>query len=117
MRRRSIFALSIGLTLASLCTCVAVGAIQSTATVDKNEAQSAFQYLNQVRQNPAAFGNEIGADLSQVQPRPALVWYDELARVAELKAQDMANRNYFGHVTPEGYGINVLIAFAGYTLP
>jgi len=30
---------------------------------------------------------------------------------------DMANRDYFGHVTPEGLGINIQIHEAGYRLP
>jgi len=29
----------------------------------------------------------------------------------------MAKRNYFGHVNPEGLGINILMHDAGYKLP
>ena len=40
-----------------------------------------------------------------------------MAKVAGRKALDMAGRDYVGHVTPEGLGINVQIHEAGYSLP
>jgi uncharacterized protein YkwD len=40
-----------------------------------------------------------------------------LAQVAREKATDMANRDYFSHVTPEGIGPNYLVQQAGYVLP
>lgn len=83
----------------------------------KEEAQKAFEYLNEVRQNPSAFSEEIGVDISYVQPTPKLEWNNELAHAAEMKALDMAKRNYFGHVDPEGYGMNYWIVRAGYKLP
>lgn len=83
----------------------------------KEEAKSAFEYLNRVRKNPSEFSKEIGDNLSKVKPLPPLVWNDTLARVAELKAMDMGKRNYFGHVNPDGKGINILIHEAGYRLP
>jgi len=36
--------------------------------------------------------------------------------VAQKKAQDMIDRSYFGHVNPDGDGINILIHEAGYKL-
>ena len=87
------------------------------ATLDHDEAKKAFEYLNRIRQEPAKFSKEVGVDLSDVKPRPALIWNDILAKVAEEKALDMANRDYFGHVTPEGLGINIQIHQAGYFLP
>jgi uncharacterized protein YkwD len=87
------------------------------ATLDRDEARKAFDYLNKIRKEPAKFSKEIGIDLSDVKPRPALKWNNILAKVAEEKAQDMANRDYFGHVTPEGLGINLQIHEAGYQLP
>ncbi len=84
--------------------------------IDDKEARAAFDYLNRVRQNPAAFSKEIGVDLSKVQKRPALVWNDILGKVSRDKALDMANRDYFGHVTPDGFGINYLMNAAGYKL-
>lgn len=40
-----------------------------------------------------------------------------LAQVAQERAEDMANRGYFNHVTPEGFGPNYLVEAAGYVLP
>ena len=45
-------------------------------TLDREEAKSAFAYLNQIRAKPADFGKEIGADLKEVSSRPALAWND-----------------------------------------
>ena len=83
----------------------------------KDEAQKAYQYLNEIRQHPSAFSEEIGVDLSYVQAVPRLVWSDELAQAAEKKALDMATRDYFDHVDPDGYGMNYWMVKAGYKLP
>jgi len=40
-----------------------------------------------------------------------------LTAVARARAADMANRRYFSHVDPDGYGPNHLIRSAGYVLP
>lgn len=80
------------------------------------EAIRAFDYLNNVRKNPSGFSKETGCDLGGVKTLPALVWNDTLAKVAVAKAMDMAKRNYFAHVSPDGKGINVMIHEAGYTL-
>ncbi|MBN9297605.1 MAG: CAP domain-containing protein [Filimonas sp.] len=85
-------------------------------TIDKNEAKAAFLLINQIRSNPAAYSKTIGIDLSYIKALPALRWNDTLARAAEAKALDMANRNYFGHVNPDGFGMNYFINKAGYTL-
>lgn len=91
-------------------------AFVQNATSDKAEAKKGFEYLNKVRQNPAAYSKEIGADLSDVKKLHSLKWNDTLAKVAEAKALDMAKRNYFGHVDPDGNGINLKINQAGYKL-
>ncbi len=40
-----------------------------------------------------------------------------LTRVARERAVDMAARNYFDHINPDGNGPNFLVKQAGYTLP
>jgi len=90
---------------------------EPAAKPDREEAKKAFEYLNKVRQAPGKFGKELGIDLGDVKPRRALVWNDTLAKVAEEKALDMAKREYFDHVTPDGLGINIQIHEAGYKLP
>ena len=80
------------------------------------ELMEALNYLNSVRANPGKFSNEIGVNLSDIKPMHALKWNSSLAAAASFKAQDMANRNYFGHVNPEGYGMNFYINKYGYSL-
>ncbi len=80
------------------------------------EARKAFDYLNKVRANPAAYSDECHVDLSDVSPQPKLRWNKALAKAAQAKAEDMAARNYFAHVDPDGYGMNIKIAEAGYSL-
>lgn len=84
---------------------------------DRQKAKESFEYLNKVRANPATFSKSLGVNLSKVEKRKALVWNDTLAKVAEAKAMDMAKRGYFGHVSPDGEGINIMIHRAGYKLP
>lgn len=78
---------------------------------------SAVNYLNQVRANPSAYSDEIGVDLSDVEPRPALRWDSTLAAVAQAKADDMLARDYFEHVDPDGNGLNIKLYEAGYPIP
>ena len=85
-------------------------------TVEDKEGAAAFEYLNAVRQNPSAYSKEIGVDLSGVSKIHALKWNDILAKVAQERAEDMVARNYFGHTDPDGYGTNIKINNAGYTL-
>jgi len=77
---------------------------------------AAFNYLNSVRANPSAYSTEIGVDLSYVVAIRKLTWNDTLARVATAKATDMAARNYFAHVDPDGNGMNIKLDEAGYKL-
>ena len=86
------------------------------AKSDPTEANKAFLHLNKIRANPSAYSKAMGVDLSKVSKRPALKWNDTLAKIARTKAMDMVNRNYTGHITPEGYGINYMMDSAGYKL-
>lgn len=51
------------------------------------------------------------------QKRSALHCNQILTQVAQERAQDMAERGYFGHVNPDGDGPNYLLLQAGYPLP
>lgn len=88
----------------------------NTPFIIKDEAHQAFELINNIRSNPEKYytGLQLNSQL-HISNHP-LRWNDTLARVAEAKAMDMAKRNYFGHITPEGYGINYLINQSGYTL-
>jgi len=82
-----------------------------------SEVESAFQYLNEIRVNPSKYAGTITQYLSSVEARPKLNWNESLAKAAQMKAEDMASRNYFSHTTPEGYGMNYYINYYGYELP
>lgn len=84
--------------------------------LDKKEAKVAFNYLKQIRENPKQYFKQLGYDSSLNVSKRRLIWNDTLASVAEAKAYDMAKRNYLGHVTPEGVGINYMISQKGYAL-
>jgi uncharacterized protein YkwD len=90
------------------------GSGKSTA---KTEAKKACTLINDIRKNPDAYSSQMGVSLSEVSARSALAWNDALAKVAQAKAEDMANRNYFSHVDLDGYGVNYFIYKAGYEIP
>lgn len=51
------------------------------------------------------------------QQRSSLTCNPVLATVAQDRANDLATRNYFDHINPDGLGPNYLVAEAGYSLP
>ncbi|MEM7334606.1 MAG: CAP domain-containing protein [Chloroflexota bacterium] len=51
------------------------------------------------------------------QGRPSMTCDPILAQVARERAIDMAERSYFGHTNPDGFGPNYLVKDAGYELP
>ena len=84
--------------------------------IDKEEAQKAFTTLQDIRNYPNKYFQQLDFDEDLKTSTVQLQWNDTLAKVAEAKAYDMANRNYFGHVDPDGFGINYFIDKAGYKL-
>jgi hypothetical protein len=88
----------------------------STVKLDKGEAKKAFVYLNNVRSHPEKYYTEYSFLKSSKISNTTLIWNDTLAKVAEAKALDMANRNYLDHVDPEGYGMNYYINKSKYSL-
>jgi uncharacterized protein YkwD len=52
-----------------------------------------------------------------IQGRPTLILDPVIEAVARARAQDMAVRNYFSHVNPDGVAANYLLRQAGYVLP
>ena len=51
------------------------------------------------------------------QKREDFIYDARLNGVARAKARDIANRGYFSHIDPDGYGSNFKIAQTGYRLP
>lgn len=84
--------------------------------IDKAEAKNAYLFLQEVRANPNKFYKELKFKKDLKVSTIKLVWNDTLARVAAEKAYDMAKRDYFDHVDPDGFGINYRINKSGYTL-
>lgn len=85
-------------------------------TTERDEAKDAYVLLNDIRSNPSKYRKQLGISDIQNVSRKALVWNKQLAKVAEERAYDMAKRDYFDHITPDGVGVNVQIADGGYTL-
>lgn len=85
-------------------------------TVDRAEATSAFTLLNKIRQNPQAYQRELRLPGRARITRTPLRWNKALAKAAELRAMDMAKRDYFDHTDPDGFGPNYHINRAGYAL-
>ncbi len=78
------------------------------------EEQQLINLINKARSDPAAYGRFIGIDLSGYAVRPALVYNPKLEASARAHSEDMRNRNYFGHWTPEGVDPGKQISNAGY---
>jgi uncharacterized protein YkwD len=82
--------------------------------LNREEARKAFMYLNAIRNNPAAYSKELKFLKSTKITTSSLIWNDTLAAVAEAKAWNMAQLNYFSHTDKKGYGINYALFKAGY---
>lgn len=89
---------------------------QTDFTINRVEAEKAFDRLQRIRSNPTAYAESLQFPKTISASKLTLRWNDTLARVAEQKALDMAKRQYFSHTDPDGYGINYYIHKAGYTL-
>jgi hypothetical protein len=76
--------------------------------------QEFLERLNDARANPAAYGQMIGLNLAGVAPSQPLAFNTHLIAAARGHSQDMADRGYFAHFTPEGIGPKQRIAAAGF---
>ncbi|MDO4263067.1 MAG: CAP domain-containing protein [Deinococcus sp.] len=79
------------------------------------EELEVLRLTNQIRAQGAACGASATQPATTYPAAPALAWNDRLAHAARNHAQDMAVRNYFGHVTPEGVRAADRVTLAGYT--
>jgi hypothetical protein len=90
---------------------------KAQVTLNKPEANSMYVLLNKIRANPKAYAKNYKLNLSLPFTKRALIKDTNLQKAAEAKALDMANRQYFSHINPDGVGMNFLINKAGYALP
>ncbi len=72
-----------------------------------------LEQLDDARFNPAAYGQSLGLDLSNVAPSPPLAMNASLVESARLHSQDMIAQNYFSHTSPQGLGPGQRIQAAG----
>lgn len=70
--------------------------------------------LNDARANPTAYGQSIGVDLSYIAPSQPLAFSPQLIQAAQLHSQDMNDRGYFAHITPDGTTPQQRVAAAGF---
>lgn len=90
---------------------------QKLPRVDTAEANKAFRLLQEIRKQPHLFVKDFPFIKKYSISKIMLRWNDTLARVAQSRAMDMANRNYFDHVNPNGIAVNYLMHKSGYKLP
>lgn len=76
--------------------------------------QLMLERLNDARADPAAYGQSIGLDLANVAPSAPLAFNPVLIQSARQHSQDMNNRSYFQHNTPEGLTPGDRMKAAGY---
>lgn len=96
--------------------CFNTSSTRPTPAVDRKEARDAYALLNLIRQHPERYQQALQLNRNEALTKTPLRWNDTLARVAEARAYDMALRDYFNHVDPDGYGPNYHIDRAGYSL-
>jgi len=113
--------------LSILALMVFVAAIPQTIDAQSEPQAAQRVYLPLIVYSPIeASGCQLTAEGQQVlnllkehpeQARSTITCHPLLEAVASARAQDMAERDYFAHVNPDGYGPNYLVNAAGYSLP
>jgi hypothetical protein len=73
-----------------------------------------LEQVNDARANPAAYGNSIGLDLSNVAPEPPLAFNANLIEAARLHSMDMNASGYFAHISPLGLDPGARMAAASF---
>ena len=85
------------------------------AGISPTPAEQVFlERLNDARSDPAAYGRAIGLDLAYIRPSQPLAWSPSLTAAARAHAQDMNDRRYFAHNSPDGRLPGDRITAAGY---
>lgn len=87
---------------------------QIPSGIDRETAKEMFIYLQDLRQQKTPKSDKLNR---YVKKKSAILkWNKTLAKVAEARAIDMAENDYFAHIDPLGYGVNYYINNAGYEL-
>lgn len=74
-----------------------------------------LELLNKARADPKAYGESLRPplDLSKVEPSPPVEFNAQLQKAAQDHANDMRDRKYFSHTTPEGITFDQRILATG----
>lgn len=99
------------------CALVA-GTLLNASPVPANPTASErelLELLNKARADPKAYGESLRPplDLSNVVPSPPLELNADLQKAAQVHADDMRDRKYFSHTTPEGVTFDQRILATG----
>ena len=76
--------------------------------------QLVLERLNDMRADPAAYGQSIGLDLSYVEPTQPLAMNTQLNLAADWHSRDMNDNRFFGHVSSNGLRLGSRISGAGF---
>jgi uncharacterized protein YkwD len=79
-----------------------------------SQEQLLLQQLNAIRANPAAYGQSIGLNLSNVAAAQPLAFNTILESTAQAHSQDMNDQNYFGHNSSTGQTPDARMTAAGF---
>ncbi|MBG9389623.1 CAP domain-containing protein [Caenimonas aquaedulcis] len=97
---------AVPVTVAAKATHIALDA--STSCHLPGFRESLMRHLRAARAGSQRCGREA------MPPAPPLAWNDALFSAAALHSADMARRNYFDHVSPEGARAGQRVSAAGY---
>jgi hypothetical protein len=108
-----------GLAASALVGAAAIGALADHAplgAVDPtNQEQLGIYTLNRARDNPTAYGTEIGFDLGAVPAQPPLAMNRNLTGSARFHTLEMFDHHYYNHVSEvTGDGPNAMAVQNGY---
>ncbi len=118
MRKRRPFAY---LTVALLATSLLAGCSLTRGNTNPPSPTPQEQMTAQVqmlRDNLVTLERTVHEGINQERNKaglPSLTWEDALNRIARYHSEDMATRNYFNHVSPEGETFSDRYKMFGYT--
>jgi hypothetical protein len=98
--------------LGALADHVPLGAVDPT-----DQEQLGIYALNRARNDPAAYGTEVGFDFSALSAKPPLAMNRNLVGSSRFHAAEMFGHHYFAHTSAvTGVGPNAMAVQAGYDL-
>ena len=101
---------------------------EEQSVLQQEPAEALFiQWVNEARANPWAEAERLGLDVTELRNEvgesvasqwdeglPPLLWNEQLASAATCHVQDMLDRVYYSHMSPDGLGTDERIRATGY---